>query len=166
LAHMQRQVDRAAGKALLIPAEAVARRHHTLTSDRAATFAAVAAELVTLLDAELNTSEVQAVQQLVTLDQWHHSSRLWPHWLLQRGHTAWPWLRHHRHRHQHLRQFLGWMRCPEHRQTLTCWILELVLCSCTRGCTTALMREGAHRFSTSRGAQSGECTSLKTTHIS
>ena len=46
---------RAAGKALLIPAEAVARRHHTLTSDRTATFAAVAVELVTLLDAESNT---------------------------------------------------------------------------------------------------------------
>jgi hypothetical protein len=63
---------RAAGKALLIPAEAVARRHHTLTSDRTATFAAVAVELVTLLDAESNTSEVKAVQQLVTLNGTTH----------------------------------------------------------------------------------------------
>jgi hypothetical protein len=54
----------AAEKALLIPAEAVAELHHALTSDRAATFAAVAVELVTLLDLDSNsghgqTSEVQ-----------------------------------------------------------------------------------------------------------
>jgi hypothetical protein len=56
------------GWALLIPAEAVAKLHHALTSDRAATFAAVAVELVTLLDLESNsghgqTSEVQQQQR-------------------------------------------------------------------------------------------------------
>jgi ankyrin repeat protein len=65
----------AAEKALLIPAEAVAKLHHALTSDRAATFAAVAVELVPLLDLESNsghgqTSEVQQQQ--------HASARMHP----------------------------------------------------------------------------------------
>ena len=59
----------AAEKALLIPAEAVAKLHHALTSDRAATFAAVAVELVTLLDCLIRTVDMARLKRGATSQQ-------------------------------------------------------------------------------------------------